>query len=96
MDQLPDGSFCVIDGSAGIYLAQRFVQRCASFIVKGVTEDDAEILEQGPDHPNYFEVWEDVAKNIVLRLDKKLYTLHEESDLFAVPVPEQVNPASDV
>lgn len=50
----------VVDSHHGIYSPQIFAQR---FPKGPCADEDWRILLEGPDHPNYWDVWSDVADN---------------------------------
>ena len=85
--ELPENKqFVLIDGNKGIYIPRVFAQRYGQYCVKGLNEEDLEILLAGPDHMEYFEVWDDVVYQVQFLFDGKLCELSEDGDLFAVPV----------
>ena len=85
--ELPENKmFCLIDGNKGIYIPRIFAQRWGQFCVKGLNENDLKILLAGPDHMEYFEVWDDVVYQIQFLFEGQLCELSEDGDLFAVPV----------
>lgn len=51
-------SDCIIDGSWGIYVAQRFCERYHK--VDGVSQEDWDICLAGPDHTDYWEAWDTI------------------------------------
>lgn len=81
-----ENMFFLIDANKGIYIPKVFVQRWGNTCVKGITQTDIDILMAGPDHHQYFDVWDEVAHQIEFLFDGQLHTLYEDQDLFAVPV----------
>lgn len=53
--------------------------------VFGVTEEDWTILEAGPDHEYYWEVWDDVLNNATVTMQGVTYTLHQDGALWLIP-----------
>ena len=85
--ELPEeNKFCLIDSNKGVYIPRIFAQRYGQYCVKGLNEEDLKILLVGPDHMEYFEVWDDVVYQVQFLFDGKLCELSEDGDLFAVPV----------
>lgn len=78
--------FCIIDGNKGVYIPRIFAQRYGQYCVKGLNEGDLKILLAGPEHMEYFEVWDDVVHQIQFLFDGELCELYENGDLFAIPV----------
>lgn len=74
----------LINSATGIYMPQLFAQ-----MAKGeqITPEQKGILLHGPEHDDYWEVWEEVVNTckIVGEDDGIAYTLHVEEDLWAVP-----------
>lgn len=81
-----ENMFCLIDGNRGIYIPRVFAQRWGNACVKGLNQDDLNILLAGPDHLEYFEVWDECVNQIEFLFDGQLCTLFEDNDLWAVPV----------
>lgn len=76
---------CVIDGHHGIYLPQQFAK---SFDLDewNVDKEDIEILLAGPDHENYWDVWDDVLANArYTDANGVEWALWQDDDLFAYP-----------
>jgi hypothetical protein len=48
-----------IDGSWGIYIPQRFFERYPQFTEHLNSDEDQAIIEQGPEHEHYWDVWTD-------------------------------------
>ena len=73
----------------GIYIPRDFA---SSFDdrdqrVSGVTAEDWETLDAGPDHQYYWETWDDVLNNaVVTDLEGNRYFLNQDGDLWLVPV----------
>ena len=67
--------------------AESFERSTRDTHVSGVSAEDWAILEAGPDHEHHFETWDDVLRDAVLTgRDGTKYTLHQDGDLWAVPV----------
>lgn len=69
------GVILFADGSRGIYIPQFFAESIKRDLVKGVSDEDWEILEAGPDHEFYLETWGNVESNAEVILDGHKYTL---------------------
>lgn len=82
MDDLPKGAELLIDGAMGIYLPQRFVCNyvASTWHVKPI---DAAVLQNGPDDPLYWEVWDDVINYAWIEKDGKVWNLWQDGDLWA-------------
>lgn len=74
---------CIIDGASGIYVPQRFAREFRNW--NGVDPEDWAILEEGPDHEHYWEVWDDVLNGAEFTDAKgETWTLMQDNDLFAI------------
>jgi len=71
----PEGVILFADGARGIYIPQYFAESIERDLVKGVSDEDWEILEAGPDHEFYWEAWDDVERSAEVVLDGHTYTL---------------------
>ena len=47
---------CIVDGAHGVYIPQIFAEKFPEWL----EDDDKAILLSGPDHADYWEVWNDV------------------------------------
>jgi hypothetical protein len=54
-------SECIVDGSWGIYVPQRFCQNYEK--TSGVSQEDWDICLAGPDHELYWEAWDEILSN---------------------------------
>jgi hypothetical protein len=75
------------DGNRGIYIPQYFAESVRRERVRNVEPEEWEILEAGPDHELYSDVWNDVEQNAVL--DHPTLgecVLVQDQDLWIVPV----------
>ena len=73
----------LLDGARGIYLPQSFADRF-DMDEWGVSEEDATILTEGPDHEHYDDAWDSVLE-AAEHTDKDGHTwkLTQDQDLFA-------------
>lgn len=87
MNELPDGSKLFYDGNRGQYIPQHFAQDIKRECVEGVSDDQYEILEAGPEHEWYWETWDEVLNNaLVVDFDGVKYTLYQDGDVWLVPI----------
>jgi hypothetical protein len=64
--------------------ATSFADRAKS--VTGVKDEDWAILEAGPDHEHYWEVWDTVCTDAVVTDDNGVkFTIHQDGDCWLVP-----------
>lgn len=87
MYELPKGSELFYDGNRGIYIPKNFAEDIDRECVEGVTDEQYEILESGPEHEWYWEAWHEVLDSAVLtkRSTRERYTLYQDDDLWIVP-----------
>lgn len=86
MCEFTENMFVLIDGNKGIYIPRVFAQRWGDSCTKGISQEDIDILCAGPDHHQYWDVWDNCIDQIEFLFDGALHTLYESGHLFAVPV----------
>jgi len=78
-----------LNDARGIYIPRDFAKSFADRgkSVQGVSAEDWEILDAGPDHYHYWDAWEDVLNNATVtdHVTGITYTLHQDGDLWLVP-----------
>lgn len=73
------------DGARGVYIPQHFAQTVNRASVDGVSDEEFRILESGPDHESYNDVWTDVLNNArITDGDLTRYFLYQDGDLWLV------------
>jgi hypothetical protein len=73
----------LIDGANGINVPLRFAQNVDRERVKGVSASDWDTLDAGPDHPDYWEVWDDVLRLASMTMDDgTVVEFEQDDDLF--------------
>ena len=79
----------LFDSNRGIYIPQNFAQEMNREMITGVTAEQWEILEDGPDHEWYWETWSEVESDAILNHPDhgKMY-LKQDGDLWAIPSKE--------
>ncbi len=78
---------CIVDGSCGIYVPKAFCDGMTAEDAKnaGVSWEDVQICQSGPDHEDYWEAWEDILTNAEIRSEEgHTIRLHQDGDLFEV------------
>lgn len=75
----------LVDSHWGQYVPQCFATQIDRTVVNEVSPTDWDILTQGPDDEEYWDVWQHVLDNATLRENSVTYTLHQDGDLWAVP-----------
>lgn len=86
---LPENAELLFDGNRGIYIPQAFAEEMNREFITGVTSEQWEILEAGPDHEWYWETWSEVESDAVLNYPEHgaMY-LFQDGDLWAIPNKE--------
>lgn len=91
---MTNNAVLLIDGHHGIYIPKIFAEDVIAGNYKVKNKKDAIILESlselgNPENEFYWEAWADLIGNIILiGLGGQEYYLHQEDDLWAVPVGE--------
>jgi hypothetical protein len=95
MNTKQDMTGCVLysDASRGIYIPQHFALTVDGCALYGYDTDDLAVLQSGPDHPDYWEAWDNILHTAYVldhttktRSGPKTYKLHHDDDLWLVPV----------
>jgi len=97
MEVLPE-PFLLLNDALGIYLPQKFasVFDDRDKRVTGVTADEWTVLEAGPDHDDYWDVWDDVVKDAIITDDVGVkYHLHQEGNCWLIPTGMEWNEEKD-
>ena len=74
--------FC--DSASGVYIPQRFAKEVNKELLSGVDRAELSILESGPDHEQYWDVWNNVENNAVVTTEGHKWRLYQDGDLFLV------------
>ena len=83
----------LIDSNRGVYIGQQFAQIYGKHIPEEYAEQKA-ILLHGPDHEDYFEAFEEIIDNVKIKtVDGVELYLHQEDDLWGIPVGESFDDA---
>lgn len=77
----------LLDGNRGVYLPQQFATNYISDIPVQLRED-FEILKYGPEHPDYWESWDDITLWLKPVINDKTYELYQDGDLWLIPEDE--------
>lgn len=83
-------SICLVDGSHGIYVPQRYAVMCTAHDM--MTDQQREILEMGP-HENgdlYWQVWDEVLSNTKVKRGNSFWHLDisENGDVMLVRITD--------
>ena len=89
--KLPEASILFADSNRGQYIPQYFAEAIKREGVSGVSAEEFDILTAGPDHPDYWETWDRVLNNARVSDAIRSYELHQDGDLWLVPVPSPVD-----
>ena len=76
-----------LNDAHGIYIPQLFAEQVIRETVSGVTDEDWQILEDGPDNEWYWEAWNNVetSARITHPTTKVVYSVYQNGDCFLVP-----------
>jgi hypothetical protein len=79
----------------GVYIPKHFAESIQRHRVRGVSAEDFDILEAGPDHEHYWDTWDHVLTRATVVGDECTYRLHQDGDLWLVPVDMEWNEDRD-
>lgn len=69
----------------GIYIPQIFCS-CYKPQLDTIPTDTLAVCLAGPNHPEYWEAWEEVLELAIITLDDdKEYTIYQDGNLWAIP-----------
>jgi len=87
MEDLPDNAQLFLDSNRGMYIPRDFALTVNRECLSGVTEYELAVLEQGPDHDLYWDVWNDVECNAVLyaATGDVTFRLYQDGELWLFP-----------
>ena len=71
----------LITDAAGQYVPQQFAE---NFTGWGILPADFQVLMQGPEHQEYWDVWSDVLNYATIEHEGISYRLHQDGDLWAL------------
>lgn len=74
----------MLDSARGVYIPRDFAEFAGW---DGISSEDREVLESGPDHPDYWGTWERVLDNATFDIDGITYSLLHDGDLWAYRDP---------
>jgi hypothetical protein len=77
-----------LNDARGVYIPRDFAQSFGDRAkhVAGVSDENWTILDAGPDHEYYWDVWDEVLTNAVVTDDAGVkYTLHQDGDCWLIP-----------
>jgi hypothetical protein len=75
-----------LSDARGVYIPRDFAKDIKRIAVSGISDEDYEILESGPDHEWYWEAWHSVCENAVITDDKGVkYRVYQDGDCFLIP-----------
>ena len=79
----PVDSICLVDGIRGVYVPQYFATHLTRWTM---SDEDRAVLVAGPDHPDYWIVWDHVlaTSTATTRHGENRWGLWHDGDLFAV------------
>lgn len=83
----------LLSDARGIYMPRDFANEVKRETVAGVSDEDWQILAEGPDHEWYWEAWEQFCNNAVITdpTDGTVYTIHQDGDCWLVEKGAEMN-----
>lgn len=86
MFDLPESAILFSDSARGIYIPQHFAESIRRECVTGMTQEEWDTLESGPDAEWYWDVWNDVEQNAIVTDSNGIqFRLYQDGDLWLVP-----------
>jgi hypothetical protein len=95
--EIPDGSILFLSDARGQYIPRDFAREIRRDCVAGVDDAAWDVLEAGPEHDAYWDVWSDVESwAVVTDQDGREFRLYQDGDLWLIPVDAEVDSGEDV
>lgn len=91
-EDLPDNSILYADSNRGVYIPQYFAESVNRAYVTGVEDEDWTILEAGPEHELYWDVWDGMLDSVRITepVSKTEYYLYHDGDLWLIPTNDHI------
>lgn len=82
-----DHAILLLSDARGIYIPRDFANEVLPECMEGMTKENLETLQAGPDHEWYWEAWEEVCNNVIVtEPDTGIrYYVWQDGDCFLVP-----------
>jgi len=77
---------CIVDGSHGVYVPQRYAILASSPDM--ATDEQREVLLAGPDHADYWDVWDEVLEQVRVTRGGNEWILEHDGDVFLVKITD--------
>ena len=87
-----------LSDARGVFIPRDFANSFAAraTAVSGVSNKDWAVLEAGPDHESYWDVWTDVCDNArVTDENRVVYTVYQNGDCWLIPVGMEWDEANE-
>ena len=84
-EQAADNDYikCLIDGAAGIYVPQKFINSFENW--DNIDNDDRRSVANGPDNEYYWESWQNILDNATHTDDNgNKWVLYQDDSLFVI------------
>ena len=78
------GIHLLVSDSYGIYIPQRIAHTFLEGDLEGVRPENMEILKKGPEHPWYWEAWDEVLGLAHTTANGYTWRFWQDGDLFVV------------
>ena len=87
---MPNGVIMIFDDNRGQFISQDFANEFCTRdniengVIKGIDQEQIQILKDGPDNEIYWDVWDEVTINCEIYFGNDVYTLHQDGCLFMI------------
>lgn len=88
MTNLPESAQLFLDSNRGVYIPKEFAEIISHSCLANVTARQIDVLKQGPDHDEYWDVWAVVEDRAVVTNPTTgvQYGLYQDGDLWIIPL----------
>jgi hypothetical protein len=88
---MTNNSILLVDCHNGVYIPKRFNDDWSAFLVNRASLDKYLVDLSDVDNEYYWDSWDLILGEAKLELRGRIYRLHEDGDLWAVPEAELLN-----
>ena len=87
---MTNGVMMILDDNRGQFIPQDFAEEFCTQdniengVIKGIDQEQIQILKDGPDNEIYWDVWDEVTIDCEIHFGNDIYTLHQDGCLFMI------------
>ena len=77
---------CIVDGAHGVFVPKVFAKTVNRALLSGVSIETLDYLakEESLEDDGFWDTWDSVLNNVRIKVEGKIYHLHQDGDLFII------------